>query len=105
MNRGDAGCLLLNIKINGTPITQNYPDNIELTFSVANAKITKTLKNAEIVWNTEKSCFQTILTQADTFKMVAGNNPWQIRVLKDDNVVSSRVGAFNLGETISKDVL
>lgn len=107
MNRGDAQYIELSITIDGVPITEDYPDEIELTFNpeCCNHSVRKLLSDGGITWNELNDKFQVFLTQADTFTMKAGCNSWQIRVLKDDMVISSKQGDINLGETNSRKEL
>lgn len=109
MNRGDAQYIELTITIDGVPITEDYPDEIELTFNheecPSNNSVRKLLSKGEIEWNDLNDKFQTFLTQADTFKMKSGSNTWQIRVMKDDIVISSKQGVINLGDSNSRKEL
>lgn len=106
MNKGDANWLFLNIKINGSNITQNYADEIELTFNkLANNSITKSLQEETIVWDITTSKFKTFLSQEETFKFNVGINNWQIRILKDDNVISNIISTITIGDVNSRNVL
>ena len=107
MNRGDAQYIGLSIKINNVPIDEDFPDEIELTFNpeCCSHCVRKTLNDGEITWNPETSKFEAFLSQSDTFKMIAGYNSWQIRVLKDSMVISSRQGGLTLGDVNSREEL
>lgn len=107
MNRGDATTLTLNIFINGEPITNDYADEIEITFNkeCGSFCVQKTLSDEQIVWNASSEKYEMFLTQEDTFKLRTGVNTVQLRLLKDGNVISSIINSFNIGGVNSKEVL
>lgn len=107
MNRGDAQKVVLTINVDDEPITENYADEIELTFNRDGNlhNIRKTLSNNQITWNSTLEQYEVFLSQEDTFKMVEGDNPVQLRVLKDGVVISSNIMTFILGGVNSKEVL
>lgn len=107
MNRGDAQNIALTINIDGEPITEGYAEEIELTFNPngCNHQVIKSLKKNEIYWNDLEDKYFTMLTQQDTFKMKAGVNTWQLRLLKDGEVISTAIGQLVLGEANSSEVL
>lgn len=107
MNRGDANYLTLNIKVNSVDIGQHYADEIELTFNKENGlhTIKKTLSDGGITWNATRNKFMAYLSQEDTFNLEDGANTWQIRLLKDDVVISNTISIINIGDANSKEVL
>ena len=107
MNRGDACYLSLSINIDGSPITEGYADDIELTINKASGSncIQKYLSKGEVTWDSENSKYKVYLSQEDTYKLVTGQNPWQLRILKDNIVISSRFGNIMLGDVYSTSVL
>lgn len=107
MNRGDAKIIKLEILIDNTPITESYADEIELTINKQGDVhcIKKTLSNGDIVWNSEYGMYEVYLSQNDTFTLCDGNNPSQIRILKNNLVVSSGLVKFELGDANSKEEL
>lgn len=107
MNRGDANTIILNINVNTQPIPENFADEIELTFNPQNSlhSVRKTKKDGTIIWNDELNKFTCYLSQEDTYKLLTGSNTWQIRLLKDNMVMSTILGDFALGAVNSKEVL
>ena len=107
MNRGDSTYLSLNITISGIPITEDYADEIELTFNPQDSCycVQKYLSKGDIIWNNVKQKYEAFLSQQDSFKLHSGDNHYQIRLLKNGSVVSSKFGAFILGNVNSKEVL
>ena len=105
MNRGDARVISLNIKVAGVPVEQDFADEIELTFNPQNGPncIKKLLSNGSIEWNGDK--YVTYLTQEDTFKLMSGNNSYQLRVKKGINVISSTIKNIKFGRVNSIEVL
>lgn len=107
MNRGDAVTLTLNIKVDNVYITENYADEIELTFNKQNELecVQKTLSNGDIVWNETEGKYQVTLSQKDTYKFRPCTNSVQIRILKDGQVISSAINTIEVGETNSQNTL
>ena len=107
MNRGDARIISLNITIAGNPIAENYADEIELTINPETTCncVKKKLSDGTIIWNVEKQKYIALLTQEDTFKLIVGNNTYQLRVKKDIEVVSSAIKYIKFGSTNSTEVL
>lgn len=107
MNRGDAQYIVLSININGEPLEEGYPDDIELTFNAQATAycVQKSLKKGTIQWNSQEGKYVTFLNQADTYTMKNGLNTWQLRLLKNENVISTSIGKFILGETNSREVI
>ena len=107
MNRGDAKIISLNIKIAGVPIEQGFADEIELTINPQNTRncVKKTLSDETIEWDANKQKYVAYLTQEDTFKLIAGNNSYQLRVKKGDEVISSAIKYMKFGCTNSTEVL
>lgn len=107
MNRGDAQRIILTIQIDGSPITQDYASEIELTFNAQSSQncVQKLLSKGTITWDAEEGKYACVLSQQDTFKMVAGNNSWQLRVMADGMVASTTMGVLKLGNANSTEVL
>ena len=106
MNRGDAKIIKLDILIDDAPITEAYADEIELTINKQGDVhcIKKTLSKGEITWNNEYGMYEVYFSQSDTFVLGDGNNPAQIRILKDNKVVSSGLVRLKIGDVNSKEV-
>jgi hypothetical protein len=107
MNRGDAGVLSLDIDIIDEPISQDFADDIEVTFNPQCGPncVQKSLKDGTIYWDATTSKYLMFLQQADTYKMKTGANTVQCRLLKDNIVVSSGINTFFLGNVNSKEIL
>lgn len=107
MNRGDARVISLNIKIAGEPIQEGFADEIELTINPQNTRncVQKTLTGETIEWDANKHKYVAYLTQEDTFKLIAGNNSYQLRVKKGIDVISSAIKYLRFGCTNSTEVL
>lgn len=104
MNRGDAKVIGFNICINGSPIERDYPDDIEFVIN-SDDVVRKTLSSSAIYWDAANERFETYLSQQDTFKLDVGKNRWQLRLIKDNIVVSTLIGVILIGEVISDEVL
>ncbi len=117
MNRGDTAYLLLNYTLNGDPLQEDAYREIELQINkdTAYRRIKKLLSKGEIVWGTLPyeedgtqmtfTGYYAALSQEETFKMSAGKNEVQVRVLVDNEVGSSAISSVNIGQTLSKKVL
>ena len=107
MNRGDAQIISLTITISGEPITEGYADEIELTINPDSSQncVKKKLTTGDIVWNGMISKYTTLLSQADTFKMLSGANTYQLRIKKGEEVVSSVIGSLKFGNANSSEIL
>lgn len=107
MNRGDAFYLSLDITLDGKPIVDGYADDIELTINPQSnqACVQKSLLKGDLVWDLNKNCYTTYLSQQDTYRMREGINTWQLRVLKEDIVTSTTFGEICLGKVNSREVL
>ena len=107
MNRGDAKIMSLNIKIAGVPIEQGFADEIELTINPQNTQncVKKKLSDETIEWDSTRQKYIVFLTQEDTFKLIVGNNSYQLRVKKGNDVISSTIKYIKFGRTNSTEVL
>lgn len=107
MNRGDSFYIKLEITIDGHFIEEGFADEIELTLNpqeIFNC-VQKTLTNEEIYWDDSQNAYVCFLNQEDTFKLFAGNNSYQIRVLQGNEVISTNFGILRLGDVNSKEIL
>lgn len=107
MNRGDAQYIMLNINVDGSPIEEGYADDIELTFNAFSSPycVRKSLSDETIEWDEAEGRYSTFLDQEDTFKFKLGENTWQLRLLKNNQVVSTSIGTIVVGGANSKEVL
>ena len=117
MNRGDTSFLMLNYTLNGDPIPVDVAE-IELSLDSKSpvSKIRKLLTEGDIEYGTltyedDEGHTQSFtgyychLSQEDTFALSQGTNKVQLRVLMNDEVGSSAVANFELGEVLSDKVL
>ena len=117
MNRGDTACLMLNFKLNGSDLVEGAYQEIELQLNPQgnfNA-VKKTLSGGDITWGTvtymdseiEKTFTGYIcsLSQDETFTLSDGKTQYQLRILVNDEVGSSAIGEFSIGEVLSAEVL
>lgn len=119
MNRGDTAYLMLNYTINGNPLVEGAYEEIELQLNPQLAtfkQVKKLLSKGEIEWETmsyidDEGHSQTFtgyiarLTQEETFLLNEGNVQAQLRILWGDDVGSSAISSFILGEVLSNEVL
>jgi len=113
MNRGDTVALMLNYQINGTPLTEDGYQEIELQINneTASKSIKKLLSQGDIVWETLTYSGGTFtgyvvhLDQNETFLLRSGESQVQLRVKKDGEVGSSDMSEFDLGDVLSQKVL
>lgn len=104
INKGDAKLLWLNICVKGTPIEKDFPEELELTFN-SNDGLRKTLSDGTIFWDPSNKKYVTFLTQEDTYSLNQGKNSWQLRLMKNNMVVSTMIGVLVIGKVISERVL
>ena len=107
MNRGDAELVKLTIMLDDVPIEEGYADDIELTFNPQCGMfcVQKSLQDETIYWSNQYGCYVTFITQEDSFKMKVGTNTVQLRILKNNTVISSTLNSFILGGVNSHEVL
>ena len=118
MNRGDTGYLILSYTLNGEPLEQGAYQEIELQINRQGAfpcSIKKLLSDGTILWGTllydndgETASFTgyyCTLSQEETFSLNEGEVEVQLRILEDDEVGSSAIDSFELGRTLSTEVL
>lgn len=116
-NEGDTACLMLNYNLNGNAIVEGAYQEIEFQINPQNSymSIKKTLSSGDIVWTTvtyeednETKTFTgyvTYLSQEDTFKLTNGKAKCQLRIMVNDEVGSSAITDFDIGDTLSSEVL
>ena len=117
-NRGDTAILMLNYTINGDPLVEDAYQEIELQINRENGSesIKKLLSDGSIEWGTlsyedDEGHSQTFtgyycaLNQQETFSLSAGRANVQLRILVSDEVGSSAISSFELGQTLSAKVL
>ena len=116
MNRGDTAYLMLNYTINGEPLVDGAYQEIELQINKQGTdSIKKLLSTGEIKWGMieyeEEDKTKTFtgyyctLSQNETFSLRDGSSYVQLRVLVNDEVGSSDISYFDIGQTLSKKVL
>ena len=107
MNRGDSLIAIIDIEIENEPIENNYADEIEVTFNDQRTRncVRKTLSSGGVIWSSDYGKYGVVLSQEDTFKFTRGKNTFQVRVLHGDEVISSDVEGFLVGDANSSEVL
>lgn len=114
---GDTTILMLDYQLNGENLTENTYDEIELQLNPQNSfnSVKKLLSKGGITWSTvyyeedgETKTFTGYvveLSQQDTFKLRDGKTSAQLRIMLDGEVGSSEISIFNIGNTLSTEVL
>lgn len=117
INEGDTALLLLNYKLNGQDLEEDAYQEIELQLNPQGGlnAIKKTLSDGSIFWgtatytegNVEKTFtgYLASLTQEESFKLSKGQTQCQLRVMVNDEVGSSAISDFCIGNTLSIEVL
>ena len=118
MNRGDTAYLMLNYTINGDPLQENAYQEIELQINRQSSSdsIKKLLSDNSIRWGTltyedneghtqSFTGYYASLSQEETFSLSAGKSNVQLRIMVNDEVGSSDVSSFDLGQVLSTKVL
>lgn len=100
MNKGDTITIYLNYTVDGVPIAENDFDEIE--FSIGSKRYT--LTGEDIVWDESAGAYKVALSQADTFAL-GYDSRYQVRLKKDNTVISSGISVLSLGPTISKETI
>lgn len=114
---GDTTILMLDYQLNGEDLTENTYDEMELQLNPQSSfnSVKKLLSKNEITWSTvyyeedgETKTFTGYvveLSQQDTFKLRDGKTSAQLRIMFDGNVGSSEISIFDIGNTLSTEVL
>ena len=114
---GDTTILMLDYQLNGEDLTENTYDEMELQLNPQSSfnSVKKLLSKNEITWSTvyyeedgETKTFTGYvveLSQQDTFKLRDGKTSAQLRIMLDGNVGSSEISIFDIGNTLSTEVL
>ena len=99
-NKGDTLPILINYKIDGTPIEEANLDEIE--FTLGNAHYTLTDNDISLDAETGKYCL--CLSQETTLEL---NNisPFHIRFKKGTAVASTDIDFIIIGDSLSTEVL
>lgn len=105
-NRGDTLSIVLDYQFNGKDIEEGQFDEME--FQIGPQSNTNSrkflLSQDEIYWDDDEECYCVDLSQADTFALPR-RFKYQLRVLKDGEVVSSDISHATVGEVLSSNVL
>ena len=107
MNKGDTLRLILDISYKGKDFEEGQFDEIELQLNRENFgkyNVKKLLSKGEIVWDSDLKKYVTYIDQEDCFKF-PNKVEYQVRCMNDGSVVSSNIGAFFIGDTLSRQVL
>ena len=98
MNKGDALLLELDFNVNGEALQEGEWDDIELVLG----SHSYTLSNGDIYWDGET--YVVFLSQEDSFKLNF-TNMYQLRLLKDGFVISSKPMKMKVGGCLSRVIL
>lgn len=107
MNKGDTIRLILDYSINEDPIEEGQFDDLELQLnrdSFGKFHLKKLLSQGDIIWDTDLGKYVCYLSQEETFKL-PNQVEYQLRCYDDNSVISSGIGRFCIGDTLSKEVL
>lgn len=110
MNNGDALYIVLDYKVDGEPIQEGQFDEIEFSIGDKYAKnsVRFLFSNGDISWDPNLEKYTLFITQRDTLKLSSGVNTYveyQVRLRKDDVVISSPVETLQIGRSVSKQVI
>lgn len=97
-NKGDTLYIVLDYLVDGEPLDDAQFDEIELYVG----KNRYLLTNGQIVWDSNLGKYCVFVTQADSFKLDT-QSEYQLRLRKDDEVISTRIKRLFVGETISRE--
>ena len=110
MNKGDTISLVLDFLIdNKDPLEKDAYHEMELQLNEEGGtrkSIKLLLSTGDIEWDDELGKYVVSLTQEQTFKL-PNNMEYQLRILDElsEEVYSSCIGHFCLGDVLSKKVL
>lgn len=105
-NQGDTIKLILDFTYNGQPLVQGAYAEMELQFEPQNREksLKLTLTGGDIVWDSTESKYVANLTQAMTFNLPTSAK-YQLRLKIGNEVRSSDIGIYYIGEALSSKVL
>lgn len=110
MNKGDTISFTLDFLIDGKdPLEKDayYEMELQLNEEGGTTKNIKLLySTGQIAWDDDLSKYVVSLTQEDTFKL-PNRMAYQLRILDEESeeIYSSQIGHFCLGDVLSKTVL
>ena len=109
MNRGDTLSFVLDFSVNFEPLEKDAYSEIELQINEEGGtrkNLKLLLSKGDIQWDDEQGKYIVTLSQEDTFGL-PNEMSYQLRLLSadSDEVYSSPIGHFRLGDVLSKKVL
>lgn len=109
MNKGDTISFILDYTYNGEPLGENDFSEIELQFNEewgTHKNVKLLMSKGSITWDNDIGKFVAKLDQCQTIGLT-GVVSYQLRLLDAENneVASSSIGYFTLGDSLSKKVL
>lgn len=102
-NCGDTMILYLDYTVDGIPLVEFQPDEIE--FTVGSNIYTLTGTNNTIELDTDVNKYKVFLDQEATFALMENVCEYQLRVKKDGEVGSEKVQKMPIGKTLSNNVI
>lgn len=105
MNRGDTKYLRFVIKQNGEPIDLSVFDDIEIQINEESGfrSVKKLMSKGDIL--IIDGYLQAFLTQEETFMLNDGIRTLQVRLLSNNQVVSTDIVGIRVGKVLSGKVL
>lgn len=100
-NRGDTMELILDYVVDGIPLEEYEPAEIE--FSIGPKRYT--LTDGDITIDEDTGKYMVFVSQEDTFAMSNNVTEYQLRVKKGIEVGSESIQRIPIGRTISKEIL
>lgn len=100
MNKGDTSYITLDYTVDGTPLEEYDADEIEFYIGSSQYR----LSTGDIVLDPETNKYIIFLTQNNTFKFDKSTS-YQIRIRKNEFVVSDNIRKLRFGDVISRTVI
>lgn len=97
MNRGDTLYIQLDYTVDDEPLKEGEWDEIEFSFGNKQYSLT----NGDIVWDDALEKYCVFIDQEDSFALKNYVTHYQIRLKKDNEVISDNIKPFAIGAVIS----
>lgn len=100
VNHGDTIYIELNYTVNGLPLNEYTWDDIEFMFGSLRFSLT----GNTVAYDETDHCYYVFITQQQTFSL-PDIIEYQLRLYKDNEVISTKVQRMPLGKVLSTTVL